>query len=160
MQTLPLAALLALLYALGRNADPSRPNPTPNQPTIVEMAPPDTEEDKKDAPPANATKPREAKLSDRRRRHILDGTEEGSGGHGPGRNTPNKDNFPSDWSDEKTIEAILDVANDPASTRYPGRKGKTIVEGTRDGVDIRIIIDKTGKSIVSAYPTNVPSSTR
>ena len=126
VQTLPLAALLALLYALGRNADPSRPDLTLNQPTIVETAPPDTEEDKKDAPPANAAKPREAKLSDRRRRHVLDGNEEGSGGHGPGRNTPNKDNFPSDWSDEKTIEAILDVANDPASTRVPAVRAKRL----------------------------------
>ena len=155
-RVLPITALVLLYYWLyGRSADPSR-TIAPSGPTIVEQSPP---EDKKDAPPANLAKPGEAKLSDRRRRHILDGDRKG-GGHGPGRNTPGKSNFPSDWSDDKTIEAILDVANDPASSRGSGDDGRTLVTGTRDGVDIEVVIDKTGKSVISAYPKNTPRNPR
>ena len=148
---------LALLYQLlrGRSADPPRTT-TPSGPTIVEQSPP---EDKKDAPPANLAKPGEATLSEDRRRHILDGDEK-SGGHGPGRNTPGKSEFPSDWPDEKVIDAVKDVANDPASVRTPADRGRTFVEGTRDGIGIRVIVGADGKAIVTAYPTNVPRNPR
>ena len=68
--------------------------------------------------------------------------------------TPDKGTFPPDWSDEKAIEAVKDVANDPSSVRTPADGGRTSVEGTRDGVDIRVIIGRDGKAIVTAYPTN------
>lgn len=145
---------MALLYQLlhGRSADPPRTT-VPGGPTIVEQSPP---EDKKDAPPANLAKPGEATLSEDRRRHILDGDGEGGGGHGPGRNTPDKSEFPAGWSDEKVIDAIKDVANDPASVRTPAGRGRTYVDGTRDGVEIRVIVGADGKAIVTAYPNNVP----
>jgi len=114
---------LALLYQMlyGRNADPPRTT-APSGPTIVEQSPP---EDKKDAPPANLAKPGEATLSEDRRRYILDGNGKDGGGHGPGRNTPDKSEFPTDWSDEKVIDAVNDVANDPASGRRPAGRGRT-----------------------------------
>ena len=88
--------------------------------------------------------------------HELDPRDgEGGGGHGPGRNTPDKSSFPSDWSDEKTVEAIVEVANDPQSTRTLQPSGRTVVNGTRDGIDIRVIIGADGRTIVTAYPTNV-----
>ena len=104
-------------------------------------------------PPDNLAKPGDATLAEDRRKYILDGNERGGGGHGPGRTTPDNSTFPSDWSDEKTIEAIKDVANDPASVRTPADGGRTSVDGTRDGVDIRVIIGRDGKAIVTAYPT-------
>ena len=88
--------------------------------------------------------------------HELDPRDgEGGGGHGPGRNTPDKSSFPSHWSDEKTIEAIMAVANDPQSTRSLRDNGRTAVEGTRDGIDIKVIIGADRRSILTAYPTNV-----
>ena len=105
--------------------------------------------------PDNLARPGEATLAEDRRKHILDGNGRGGGGHGPGRMTPDKSTFPSDWSDEKTTEAIKDVANDPASVRTPADGGRTSVDGTRDGVDIRVIIGRDGKAIVTAYPTNI-----
>jgi len=122
----------------------------PSGPTIVEPSP---LEDKKDAPPAESAKPGEVGLSDKRRESILDGDGAG-GGHGPGRNAPGASSFPSDWSDDQTIQAISDIANDSASNRHSGRKGRTIVKGTWDGVDIEIVIDRAGKNITTAYPTN------
>lgn len=95
--------VLGTLGWLGRNAGPSRSGVTPSGPTIVEQSPP---EDRKDAPPAEPANPREAGLSDRRRRHILDGDRKG-GGHGPGRNTPGKSNFPSYLNNGKAMPADL-----------------------------------------------------
>lgn len=53
---------------------------------------------------------------------------------------------------QKTIEAIEDVANDPASDRTPARGERTAVRGTRDGVEIEVIIGRDRKAIVTAYP--------
>jgi len=156
-QALLLGGLGLLLYSLsGRGAGSVRPGVTPSGPAIVHQSPPE----KGNAPPANLAKPGEATLADDRREHILDGDGKGGGGHGPGRGTPKKSEFPADWSDDKTVGAILDVANDAASVRYPADRGRTVVEGTRDGVDIRVIIGADGKAIVTAYPTNVSSNKR
>ena len=65
------------------------------------------------------------------------------------------------------MEHISDVVTDPAArhTQLTGRPGATTTragdpvryatEGTRDGVDIRVISDSTGE-IITGYPTNVP----
>lgn len=111
-------------------------------------------EDKEDAPPAEAAKPREAGLCDKRRTYVLDGDRKG-GGHGPGRSAPGRSRFPADWSDEQAIDTTLYVANDPASNRRLGRKGRMIVRGTRGGVDIEVVIDLTGGSIITAYPMSI-----
>lgn len=123
----------------------------PGGPTIVE---PSLAEDGKDAPPAEPVRPREAGLSDERRTYVLDGDRTG-GGHGPGRATPGRSSFPPAWSDDQAIGTILYVANDPASNRHPGRKGRTIVRGTRGGVDIEVVINQTGRSIITAYPMDI-----
>lgn len=54
------------------------------------------------------------------------------------------------------IDAIKDVANDPASGRSAAGRGRTYVNGTRDGVDIEVIVGADGKTIVTGYPTNTP----
>ena len=58
------------------------------------------------------------------------------------------------------IDAIKDVANDPASVRRPADRGRTAAEGTRDGVDIRVIVGADGKAIVTAYPIYTPRNPR
>ena len=92
--------------------------------------------------------------SPQRRRHILDGDATG-GGHRPGTGNPGKSEFPVGWSDDRIMHEISDVATDPSLTPRPGRGGRTIVEGTRDGIDIRVIQEANG-DIVTGYPTNVP----
>ncbi len=89
------------------------------------------------------------------RTHILDGDSTG-GGHRPGTGAPGKSEFPSTWSDDKILHEISDVATDPASKITPGRGGRTIAEGTRDGVDIRTVVERDGSRIVTGFPTNVP----
>jgi hypothetical protein len=90
--------------------------------------------------------------------HILDGDATG-GGHRAGTGIPGKSEFPSGWSDEKISGEISDVATDPSSSRTPGRGGRTIVRGTRDGIDIEVVVDGRGR-IVTGYPTNVPRNPR
>jgi EndoU nuclease-like protein len=96
-----------------------------------------------------------AAVSPQRRVHILDGDSRG-GGHRPGRGVPNKSEFPRDWSDDRIIAAIEDVANDPASARRLEADGRTVVTGRRDGVAIRVVVERDGRSIVTGYPTNTP----
>ena len=91
------------------------------------------------------------------RKHILDGDASG-GGHRPGTGISGKSEFPAGWSDDKIIQAIAEVASDPASTVKPGAGGRQIVEGARDGVDIRAVVEPNsgGRRIVTGFPLNLP----
>ena len=90
--------------------------------------------------------------SEGRTTHILDGDITGGGHAWPG--LPGKTPFPDSWSRDRIMHEISDVATDPSSIFRTGRGGSTIVTGTRDGVDIRVII-RNG-DIVTGYPTNLP----
>lgn len=37
-----------------------------------------------------------------------------------------------------------------------GKPVRWTIEGTRDRVDIRVIVEPDGKGIVTAFPTNIP----
>src|SRR5262249_49325470 len=88
-----------------------------------------------------------------RRKHILDGDggEKGGGGHRPGTGRPGKTELPESWSDEKIIHEISDVATDPALRPEPVKGGRTKTDGFRDGVMIRVILDRNGH-IITGYP--------
>jgi Bacterial EndoU nuclease len=91
------------------------------------------------------------------RKHILDGDASG-GGHRPGTGIPGKCEFPAGWSDDKILKEIADVATDSASAVRSGGGGRQVVEGTRDGVDIRVVIEPVSKGgrIVTGFPLNLP----
>lgn len=89
-----------------------------------------------------------------RREHILDGDASG-GGHRSGTGNPGKSEFPQSWSDDKIMHEISDIATDPKSTIRSSNHGRTITEGTREEVDIKVIQEHNGE-IVTGYPTNVP----
>jgi hypothetical protein len=109
------------------------------------------------APPVRGGLGRQARVAADRRIHILDGDERG-GGHRPGTGRLGKSEFPAGWSDDKIIDSIESVANDPASTRELQANGRIRVEGTQDGVRIRVIIIPDKMSIVTAHPTNMPGN--
>jgi len=93
-----------------------------------------------------------------RTRHILDGevlpNGAFSGGHRAGTGFPGKSEFPASWSDDQIMHQISDVATDPLSAVRPGRGGDVFVTGTRDGVDIEVLL-RDGE-IWTGYPTSVP----
>ncbi len=96
--------------------------------------------------------------------HILDGEIrlDGrgirySGGHRSGTGFPGKSEFPADWTDPQIMHNVSDVATDPSSISRPGdRPGDIFMQGTRDGVDLEVLIRKG--QIWSAYPTSVPKN--
>lgn len=93
-----------------------------------------------------------------RRQHILDGEvrPDGtySGGHRGGTGFPNKSEFPSEWYDAKIMHNISDVATDPLSVTRHGRGGDVFARGTREGIEIEVLIRRG--EIWTGYPTNVP----
>lgn len=108
--------------------------------------------------------------SPERRVHILDGDGPNSGGHGPGRGISGKSEFPADWTDDQVMHNISDVATDPNASwvQQTGRVGEKFtnagdpvrfrVEGVRDGVKIRAIVEpyEGGEGIVTGFPPDIP----
>jgi hypothetical protein len=81
-----------------------------------------------------------------------------NGGHRAGTGKPGKSEFPSSWSNDKIKGEVSDVATGPGSVRTPQQGGRTKVQGTRDGVDITVIVEPGSKGgrIVTGFPTNTP----
>lgn len=97
-------------------------------------------------------------LTDFRSDHILNRHRNGSG-------LPGKTEFPADWSDEKILHNISDVATDPKSSIGVGKWDSPYAIGTRDGVDIRVdFYPPTHNSyngmISTGYPINIPTNPR
>ncbi len=107
--------------------------------------------------PSSATGPTFVNLaSPQRTTHILTGDATGGGHLFPGM--AGKSAFPQNWSAERVMHEISDIATDPRSIFTPGRGGRTIATGARDGVDIKVILGspKEGGNIITGFPTNVP----
>ena len=94
--------------------------------------------------------------SPQRTTHILTGDATGGGHLFPGG--AGKSAFPQSWSADRVMHEISDVATDPLSSFVTGRGGRTVVNGTRDGIDLRVILGspREGGGIITGFPTNVP----
>ena len=88
--------------------------------------------------------------------HILWGDRPGSGGHlWPGN--PGKTPFPPDWSEGKIIDTAGEIFADPKTVwRLSDDRKAWLAEVTRQGVDVRVVIDSARQRVVSAYPINLP----
>jgi RHS repeat-associated protein len=94
--------------------------------------------------------------SDARTQHILDG-------HMPPGEAGNT-LFPGDWSAAKIMNAVSDVATDPANEwiQQTGRAGaeftragdpvRFVVNGVYDGLKIRVILEPGGEGIITGFP--------
>ncbi len=94
--------------------------------------------------------------SSQRTTHILTGDATGGGHLFPGG--AGKSAFPQSYSADRVMHQISDVATDPLSSFVTGRGGRTVVNGTRDGIDLRVILGspREGGGIITGFPTNVP----
>lgn len=93
--------------------------------------------------------------SSSRRTHILQGDATGGGHLWPG--AAGKTPFPQSWSGNRIMHEISDIATDPAAWRNAVPQGsRTVLTGTRGGVDIRVVVDSRTGEIISGYPTNLP----
>jgi hypothetical protein len=92
-------------------------------------------------------------LTDFRKDHILNRHIFGSGYSG-------KTEFPSNWSDDRILHNISDVATDPNSVWTKGRWGQDIATGWRDEVQIQVDFYPSNSvhfgKISTAYPLNTP----
>ena len=84
--------------------------------------------------------------------------------HRAGTGKPGKTEFPSNWDDQRIIHQVSDIATDPSLVRQVDNRGTPFVDGTRDGLNIRVTFfpdnhPRAGQ-ISSAYPTNVPANPR
>ena len=105
--------------------------------------------------------------NDKVRNHILEG-DETDGGHRHGTGKSGKSEFPADWSDEKILHEVSDIATDPNATweQQTGKLGAQYtkagdpvrwkVTATHDGIDITVIVEPHGRGIVTGFPTNTP----
>lgn len=77
---------------------------------------------------------------------------------------PGKSVFPKNWSGDKIMHEISDIATDPSLQwqQITGRAGADFtrggapvrysVTGVRDGVTIKVILEPGGEGIISGYP--------
>jgi hypothetical protein len=55
------------------------------------------------------------------------------------------------------MHEISDIATDPAAWENAVQQGsRTVLVGTRDGVEIRVIVDSNTGEIIAGYPINLP----
>lgn len=93
--------------------------------------------------------------SDARTTHILDGDSTGGGHLWPG--AAGKTPFPASWSGGQIMNAISDIATDPAAWENAVQQGsRTVLVGNQDGVEIRVIVNSSTGDIVTGYPINLP----
>ncbi|TNH41444.1 hypothetical protein EP164_22670 [Photorhabdus luminescens subsp. sonorensis] len=101
-------------------------------------------------------------LSPEAKKHILYGDSPTSGGHlFPGN--PGKTTFPSNWTKEKIIHEIGDIATSPKTQWYAqsgtgghytkaGKPARWVAWEVRDGVRMRVIYEPANGKVVTAFP--------
>nr|WP_272507071.1 VENN motif pre-toxin domain-containing protein [Escherichia coli] len=105
-------------------------------------------------------------LSPEAKQHILFGDSPTSGGHlYPGN--PGKTVYPKDWSADKVVHEIGDIATSPDTKWFAltgtggmytakGDPAKWFAYEVRDGVRIRVVYQPATGKIVTAFPDNKP----
>ncbi len=91
-------------------------------------------------------------ISPERANHILDGDKTG-GGHRFGTGKPGKSEFPQSWNDRKILDNISDVARNGNSAGAGRTPGSTLMEGVRDGVNMRVVVGRDG-NVISGWPVS------
>jgi hypothetical protein len=88
--------------------------------------------------------------------HILWGDRRDSGGHlWPGN--PNKTPFPQDWKERRILDTASEIFMDPKTPWRPSPNGRTwLTEVQIQGVEVRVVTDRTRERVISAYPVNLP----
>ena len=94
--------------------------------------------------------------------HIIFGDARGGGHKWPGN--IGKSVFPESWDTDKILDAVADVATNPGNTwtwqkgapgslyTRAGDPSRVAIEGTVDGVKIKVIFEPATQKFVTAYP--------
>jgi hypothetical protein len=91
------------------------------------------------------------RVAPERATHILDGDATG-GGHRHGTGKPGKTEFPASWADAKIINTAVNVAGGPDWPPVRQDWNDTwLCTGTRDGVDVSVVVMRSGE-ILTSWP--------
>lgn len=142
-----LAALAALLASLFQGHVPNT-NPAPSPVTIEQSA--SLQDEAMLAP---------YRVTERRRIHILYGDGTG-GGHKAGAGKPGKTEFPPSWDEDKIITTITKIANDNHLPMRQSGKRYWLRMGEEENLQIRVVLDRERREIVTGYPVNVSKNSR
>lgn len=95
-----------------------------------------------------------------RTNHILNGDATGGGHLWPGR--PGKSPFPQNWSENKIMNTVSDIATDPTIPEVVQANGRIVKTHVVEGVKIRVVLEspERGGGIVTAFPTNTPRNSK
>lgn len=101
-------------------------------------------------PVRNTVKP----ISARVWHHIIEGDENGKGGHAAWSDNPGKTKFPKDWTTPHIQQAIQQVINDSTLPKTPNIGDRHTLISTVHGVriSVRLVKRKGGWRVVTAYP--------
>jgi hypothetical protein len=93
-------------------------------------------------------------ISPQRLEHILFGDKTGGGHLWPG--SAGKSPFPENWSEEKIVNVIFDIAKNPSIEATVQSNGRIVKNATIDGVNVRVVLESPAKGggVVTAFPTN------
>jgi hypothetical protein len=94
-------------------------------------------------------------ISPRARAHILYGDKRG-GGHMHGAGKPCKSEFPAGWDEEKILVTVSKIAANDNVRWQQENNGYFTGQETIDGIKIRVVKDREGDDVVTAYPLNTP----
>jgi filamentous hemagglutinin len=106
-------------------------------------------------------------LSPEAKQHILYGESPTQGGHlYPGN--PGKTVFPQNWSADKVVHEIGDIATSPNTQWFAqtgtggaytnaGNPARWVAWEERDGVRVRVVYEPANGKIVTAFPDNNPT---
>lgn len=101
-------------------------------------------------------------VSKERSNHILYGDEYGGGHLWPGK--PGHSAFPKDWTEDRILYEISDVATkkgadwvrgtgpEDSDFTNAGAPAKFIVQGEKEGIRIEVVVAPRGKGIITGYP--------
>jgi hypothetical protein len=102
--------------------------------------------------PGNRPRLDALRVTPERSTHILDGDEDGRGGHRHGVGNPGKTEFPASWADKKIMDNVHDVAHRPDQPPiYQDWNSRWLARGTRDAVEVVVVVAGDGR-IWSAWP--------
>jgi hypothetical protein len=93
-------------------------------------------------------------LTEKAKIHILHGDERG-GGHQFGAGKPCKSEFPNSWSSDEIIEEVTKIAANDNLQWKKQKNGYYVTEENVGGVRVRVVLNKSRKQVVTAYPVNV-----
>ena len=85
------------------------------------------------------------------------------GGHGPGRGTPGKSEFPGRLTDAQIIEGVERIANDPMSypeQAVPTGLGRYEALGRIGDTPVKVVVEPQGEGVITAHPIGVERNPR